>query len=114
MRTYSFPYLRKELQVTITTKGVGGVDKVVANPAAFGISGSSTDRWKLRIPVTTNDYYINSADAVTDDAELVATANAQVWESEYVTLGTTFRIWRVGGGDVGVLLAAYYPARSST
>jgi hypothetical protein len=113
MRTYDYPKRRYELLVNVILKGVGGVDKVVLNPAAFSISDVQTDRWKLVIRDAPAQFEINSADAATDVAETVAAGDN--WDShEFVSMDTEFRIWRDTGIDFNMLVVAYVPTRASS
>jgi len=113
MRTYDYPKRRFELLINVTTKGSGGSTKIVLNPTAFSISDLQTDRWKLVIPDTSAEYYVNSADIAVDDAEVVSSGDP--WDSrEYMDMDVEFNVWRETGSDFNLLVVAYVPTRSSS
>jgi len=113
MRTYDYPKRRFELLINVKEKGLAGVDKVELNPAAFSISDVQTDRWKLVIPSPPAQFEINSAVRVVDDAETVG--SGVTWDSnEFVTMDTSFMVWRDTGVDFDMLVVAYVPTRASS
>jgi len=104
-RDYDFPIKRYEYAMTVTTT------KQTLSPTQFSITAAMTDKWMLVIAPATGDFLVSSLASPTVGEKHYSALGTE-WSTEvFLTLGTSFKIWRDSGGDFDILAVAYAPTR---